>query len=253
MSRFFQPVTGFARAMGQTAAAMTLDLASGVARLGEAAVDATNGRHRTPGVLRVQVLILRDENGRPLCPTEAVRPALTRADQILRRESGVRVRVVGIRTIDEIPPPAALDPRANRGLVIDDILGRTQFYRRHQPAADAAVERGLVGAPITVIVVRNIAGHTTGCSLGISADWVITQSALFDEGNERTYDETVLAHELAHALNLPHHRDPDNLMFPASSPPTAIRGTSLAGWQRGVIQANRHVLPGRSDPHSDLD
>ena len=65
-----------------------------------------------------------------------------------------------------------------------------------------------------MIVVRNIAGRVTGCSLGISADWVIVQAALFDPEQPHTYDETVLVHELGHALNLPHHRAKQNLMFP---------------------------------------
>ncbi len=252
MSNFLEPVAGFGRTMSRTAAAMALDLASGAVRLGEAATDTVNGRRRAPGVLRVQVVILRDEHGEPLCTPAAVEPALRTADHVLRTQAGARVRVVDVRTVDEIPPAAALDPRANRELVIDDILGRTDFYRRNLAVRDAAVGPGLVGAPITVIVVRNIGGNTTGCSLGISADWVIAQSALFDARSRQTYDETVLAHELAHALNLPHHRDQGNLMFPASSPPDALRGTALTSWQRGVIQANRHVVPGLSDQHPDL-
>ena len=147
----------------------------------------------------------------------------------------MRVRVVGVRTVAEIPPAAALDPRANRGLMLDDILGRTEFYRRHLPTDDPAVEPGLVGAPITVIVVRNIAGHTTGCSLGMSADWVIAQAALFDPQNEHTYDETVLAHELGHALNLPHHRGPRQPDVPRI---LAARERCAApvstAWQRGA-------------------
>ena len=58
-----------------------------------------------------------------------------------------------------------------------------------------------------MIVVRDIAGRVTGCSLGISADWVIVQAPLFDREQPGTYDETVVAHEIGHALNLPHHRD----------------------------------------------
>ena len=102
----------------------------------------------------------------------------------------------------------------------------------------------MVGAPVTVIVVREIAGRVTGCSLGISADWVIVQASLFDRTKPNTYDETVLAHELGHALNLPHFRDRQNLMFPASSPPGELRGTKLQGWQTAILHANRHVVPG---------
>lgn len=244
-----QPVTGTARAFGRTAAGLTFDLASSVSRAGEAAVDAVNGRRRTPGVLRVQVLILRDESGRQLCSPAAVQPALRAADHLLQEQAGIRVRVVGVHVAAEIPPPAALDPRANRGLMLDDLLGRTEFYRRHLSAEQA--DGGLVAAPVTVVVVRTIAGNTTGCSLGVSADWVVTQAALYDGGNAYTYDETVLAHELGHALNLPHHRDRDNLMFPESSPPDAVRGTALVRWQRAVLQGNRHVIPGAARAGGD--
>jgi predicted Zn-dependent protease len=54
----------------------------------------------------------------------------------------------------------------------------------------------------------------------------------------------VLAHELGHALNLPHHSDQQNLMFPTSSPPGAIRGTQLRPWQSLVLKSNRHTVPG---------
>ena len=127
-------------------------------------------------------------------------------------------------------------------LLLDDVLGRTEFYRRHSAPVDLAT--AVVGAPVTVIVVREIAGRVTGCSLGISADWVIVQASLFDRTKPNTYDETVLAHELGHALNLPHFRDRQNLMFPASSPPGELRGTKLQGWQTAILHANRHVVPG---------
>jgi hypothetical protein len=35
-------------------------------------------------------------------------------------------------------------------------------------------------------------------------------------------------------------------MFPASSPPSDLRGTQLQGWQTAILQANRHVVPGVS-------
>jgi hypothetical protein len=80
--------------------------------------------------------------------------------------------------------------------------------------------------------------------LGISADWVIVQAPLFNREQPGTYDETVVAHEIGHALNLPHRRDKQNLMFPESSPPLSVRGTALQGWQTAILHANRHVVPG---------
>lgn len=232
---------GAARTLTRTATAGAADLTSGVARLGEAAVDLIGGERTGPAALRVRVLILSDERGVPLTTAAAVQPSIERADAVLRAV-GIRVRLTEAVTLTEAAPTEALDPRANQALLLDDLLGRTEFYRRH--LAVPAKEITLVGAPVTVIVVRDIAGRTTGCSLGINADWVIAQASLFDAVLAHTYDETVLVHELGHALNLPHHRDSANLMFPASSPPHQVRGTALRPWQAAVLHANRHVLPG---------
>ncbi|MTD13939.1 matrixin family metalloprotease [Nakamurella sp. YIM 132087] len=239
MSSLLTAARGAARTFARTAGALALDAANGSLRAVEAVGDKVRGRESTPGVLRVHVVILSDANG-PLCRPEDVRPALDRAGEVLEAEAGIRVRITGVDVITAPAPPEALDPRANRGLLLDDILGRTSFYLDHLPQRVL----GLVGAPVTVVVVREISGRTTGCSLGISADWVITQASLYDRAAEHSYDETVLAHELGHALNLPHHRDRGNLMFPVSSPPKDLRGTALSGWQAAILQASRHVVPG---------
>lgn len=236
---------GAVRTLTRTATAAAADLTSGVARLGEAAADLLDGERTGPATLRVRVLILSDERGVPLTTAQAVQPALDRADAVLGAV-GIRVRVTDVTTVTEPAPTEALDPRANRALLLDDVLGRTEFYRRHLTVP--AKELTLVGAPVTVIVVRDIAGRTTGCSLGINADWVIAQAPLFDAGRPDAYDETVLVHELGHALNLPHHRDVQNLMFPASSPPDRLRGDELRPWQAALLHANRHVLPGVRTP-----
>lgn len=236
--------------VGRTAAravgGLTLDAANGVLTAGDTVRAAVTGRRIGPATLRVHVVILSDEHGNPLCTPDAVRPSLEVADQALRAQADIRIRVARVQVIDEPAPPRALDPRANKKLLLDDVLGRTEFYRRHEAPIDLAT--AVVGTPVTVVVVREIAGRTTGCSLGMSADWVIVQAALFDRANPRTYDETVLAHELGHALNLPHARGRQNLMYPESSPPDGLRGTRLHPWQEAVLHANRHVVPGVAAP-----
>ncbi|WP_205259026.1 matrixin family metalloprotease [Nakamurella leprariae] len=235
-------LSGLTRALTHTSAALAADLGSALARAGEA-VGELAGRDREPGVLRLRVLILSDERGRPLTSEAKVRPALDRAETVLRAEAGIRTRVLSVDTITEPAPAEALDPHANRRLLLDDVLlGRTAWYHRH---LDEYADPDTVGAPVTVIVVRQITGRTTGCSLGVNADWVIVQASLFDRARDHTYDETVLVHELGHALNLPHTRDRENLMFPSSSPPRDVRGTRLQRWQAAVVQSNRHVVPGR--------
>lgn len=233
-------VGGVARVFGSTARGLLLDGLAAGATIAERAGAALTGGTPALATLPVRVVILSDEKGRPLLPPEAVAGALRRADRVFTEEAWVRVRVAGVHTVAEPAPTEVLDPRANRALLWDDIMGRTAFLRQAVPPRPP-LSTG--GDPVTVVIVRNIRGNVTGCSLGTTADWVICQASLFDEKSDRSYDETVLAHELGHALNLPHHRDPANLMFSTSSPPKKVRGTRLARWQAAVVVGNRHVIP----------
>ena len=239
-------LTNLGRTATRAVGGLALDAANGVLSAADTVRAAVSGQELGPATLRVHVVILSDEQGRPLCSPAAVQPSLWTADQVLREQADIRLRVARVQVIDEPAPPRALDPRANKRLLLDDVLGRTEFYRRHQAPVD--LSSAMVGTPVTVVVVREIAGRTTGCSLGMSADWVIVQASLFDRTDTGTYDETVLVHELGHALNLPHLRDRRNLMYPESSPPDGVRGTHLRAWQEALLHANRHVVPGVATP-----
>ncbi|WP_111765702.1 hypothetical protein [Nakamurella deserti] len=238
-------VFGAGRYLVRTAGSMAADVASAAVRTGEVVGGLVSGTAATPGTVRLTVLILSDEHGVPLLHPAQLEPALARADAVLTDGAGVRVRHVGTHVITEPAPTTALNPRANKLLLLDEALGRTDFYHRQlKYVEDTGSVTDVVGRPITAIVVRDIAGRTTGCSLGISADWVVVQAGLFDTERPHEYDETVLVHELGHALNLPHHPSSDNLMYYSSSPPEHVRGTGLNAVQRAVINANRHVVPG---------
>ena len=56
-------VTGITRAMTRAVGAAALDVSSGVARAAEAAHAAVTGQRIGPATLRVQVVILSDEQG----------------------------------------------------------------------------------------------------------------------------------------------------------------------------------------------
>jgi hypothetical protein len=232
------------RYTGRTVSTIATEAASVTSRVGVTAVSAATGQRREPGTLRLTVLILRDEHGAPLVQPSDVEPAIALAARVLLQEAGVRLRHVATQIVSGPAPADALDPRANKLLLLDEVIGRTEYYHEQLAAhPDTGSLRDLVGRPITAIVVRKIAGRTTGCSLGISADWVVVQAGLFAADRPSEYDETVLVHELGHALNLPHHPNPDNLMYYSSSPPEHLRGTHLTGWQAAILKANRHVIP----------
>ncbi len=238
-------VIGATRYLTRTTGSIAADVAGAAVRAGELVVDRVAGTRPAPATIRLTVLILRDEQGVPLLDPAALEPALARADAVLTAGADVRVRHLGTHVATTPAPTSALEPRADKLLLLDEALGRTAFYHRQLRAVpDTGRISDVVGRPITAIVVRDIAGRTTGCSLGISADWVVVQAGLFDARAPHEYDETVLAHELGHALNLPHHPAGDNLMYFSSSPPDHLRGTRLNVIQRAVVQANRHVVPG---------
>lgn len=233
------------RYLTRTAGSIVTDVVNATARTGELITSAVTGTVPDPATLRMTILVLSDEAGVPLLEPDELTASVARADTVLTTEANIRVRHLATHIVSGPAPTAALDPRANKLLLLDEVLGRTEFYHQSMRyVEDTGSPTDVVGRPVTVIVVRDIAGRTTGCSLGISADWVVVQAALFKKSLVQQYDETVLVHELGHALNLPHHPGSDNLMYFSSSPPDHLRGTRLNAVQRAVMNANRHVIPG---------
>lgn len=181
-----------------------------------------------PRELRVRVLILRDEDGKPVATPEAVEPALEEAERVLRERAGIGLRPSRepvIATLEAPAPREALDSPCAEGSWRADFGPGGAFFRRFAERAPASGS----AAPITVFVVRDVLGKA-GCSLGPLVDHVtVDMTAL--KGRTRR----VLVHEIGHACGLPHSQAAENLMLPKRM------GDRLQPWQVAVLRSSRHV------------
>jgi hypothetical protein len=183
---------------------------------------------RRPKKLRVRVVILRDEAGKPVATPEQVEPSLVEARRVLREQLAIDLLPAAeplVRTLEVPAPPAALDSPCADGSYRADLGEGGAFFRRHR-------ERGGVtgsGAPITVFVVRDVLGKA-GCSLGPLVDHVTVDMTALTGRRLR-----VLAHELGHACGLPHSNAAENLMLPKAM------GDRVQPWQAAVFRSSRHV------------
>src|SRR6476646_7555949 len=115
-------LAGLTRTASRAVGGLTLDLSSGLARAAEATRAALAGESIGPATLRAHVVILSEEPSTLLTTPAAIQPSIDLAGAVLTAESGIRVRLTGIQVIDEPAPARALDPRANRLLLLDDVL-----------------------------------------------------------------------------------------------------------------------------------
>lgn len=82
--------------------------------------------------------------------------------------------------------------------------------------------------PVTAFIVLDI-DHASGCSLGPLTDYVT-----LDPGGAK--NTSTLAHEIAHACGLWHHRSKSNLLWRTFS-----RGDEVKWWQKNIFRSSRHV------------
>lgn len=183
---------------------------------------------RRPELLRLRVLILRDEEGKPVATPADVEPALAEAGRVLREQAAIELVPAlepVVATLDVPAPSTALDSPCARGSWRADFGTGGAFFRRfsaHRRTTGA-------GAPVTVFVVRDVLGKA-GCSLGPLVDYVtVDMTAL------RGRTRRVLVHERGHACGLPHSRAAENLMLPKRM------GERLLPWQVAVLRSSRHV------------
>ena len=180
-----------------------------------------------PKKLRIRIVILRDEAGRPVAAADDVEQSLADARTIFGTTGVDVVPADGalVATASEPAPSRALDaPCSDSGLWRAD-LGPPGRYLR--PLAVGGLGFLGRGAPITVFVVRDVVGKC-GCSLGPFGDYVTIDLRGLDVPR-------ILAHELAHSCGLAHRAGEGNLMRPRGP------GSEISRWQRAVLRSSRHV------------
>ncbi len=203
--------------------------------------------YRPEKKLRIGFLILPGEDGEPLTTPERAFRAVSYIQQCFEPAR--------IQVLPAFPPPKRLsesgensdagqwsriisragvqhllDVDCNLKAMVQDIGLPGLYYQYHtlNTSFETAFRRiSGYGSPVVVFVVRDI-GNFGGCSLGWLADYVTVK---------RTSVRTT-AHELGHALNLLHRKDPDNLMHPASANKATV---TLTTWQIAMLRASRHA------------
>ena len=130
--------------------------------------------------LRIRVVILRDETGRPLAAVEEVMPSLDEAQRIFSEQAHVRLLPAGeyVFTVPEPTPRAALDVHCDDGAWQEDFGAAGTYFRQHRAPADRGESPGY-GVPVTVFIVRNIS-NKGGCSLGPLADYVTLEAGMLN-------------------------------------------------------------------------
>jgi hypothetical protein len=180
-------------------------------------------------LLRLRVVILRDERGLPLAHEELVMQAVHETTRIFA--SGAQVKVIPsgwlVVTAPHAAPKAALEVNCDRNAWREDMGQAGAFYRSLMARTPAGTAIGY-GAPVTVFLVRDVAGKA-GCSLGPLTDYATLEANILQRGRR------LLAHEIGHACGLFHSKVKSNFMFPVGP------GDKMSRWQAAVLRTSRHV------------
>lgn len=178
--------------------------------------------------MRLQILILEDENGRAVVKDSDLTTAVDFLKKTLNDKFDVKLKFYGepgIQTLTAPAPKAALDVECGGGAFSNEFGEAGEYFANHLAAWNVIPLH--LGFPITAFIVRDISGKI-GCSLGPLADYVTVST-------KGAFSDSTLSHEIGHCCGLLHRDNKNNLMFPDDG-----RGNSVTGWQKFVVRNSRH-------------
>ena len=200
--------------------------------------------------LRICVVILRDENGKPVIEPGNIIEQINKAVNTLKTAANIKIIRSGLPRhgsessqndqVDEswiqinpdLSRKAVLNPGCNWKALRDDLLlAGSSFQLTAVFRCFYGTWRRVIGygAPIVVFIVRDIssfkASYFIGCSLGPLTDYIVVEAR----------DPKCIAHELGHACNLLHSKSNNNLMN------TNCEGNTLKRCQIKLLRISRHV------------
>lgn len=203
-------------------------------------------------LLRLQIVIQRDENGNPVASVANVLKALEFAIVTFKQQANVRLVPVGpfqytskfadtptaslafVTTETDNSDSSTLDVNCDLDGWADDFLTTgSNFELKMSRDGFWGNTRRITGygAPVCVFAVRSFNDDDDGCSLGPLSNYVTVN---FNDSGDSTF--STMAHELGHACTLFHVSDPTNLMIHTEPHPSF-----LDGGQVFLLRTSRHV------------
>ena len=174
--------------------------------------------------LRIKIFILPNEEQNSLVSPTDLDRAIVYTTKVFSKNFNIKLLAAQkneplTEILKTIPPSEVLYTRGGAGALSEEFKTTGNFFAAHLVAPIY---------PVTVFVVMNIKG-ASGCSLGPMTDYITLD-------HRGAKDESILAHELAHACGLWHLNHRTNLLWYKKD-----RGDKIRWWQRNIFRSSRHI------------